>query len=108
MAQPIIVDLPHDLGKEEARRRIDANIGKLKDHIPGGSAEVAANWAGDTLDLNVGALGQSVDAAIDVRETIVRVEVVLPGLLGMFGEAVAGMLRAKGPALLEDSRKKKD
>ena len=36
MAQPIEVDLPHNLGKDEARRRIAANIHRLTEHIPGG------------------------------------------------------------------------
>ena len=42
MSQPIQVDLPHKLGKEEARRRIASNIHKLKDHIPGGTAQVSS------------------------------------------------------------------
>ena len=37
MTQPIDVDLPHNLGKEEARRRIASNIHKLQEHIPGGA-----------------------------------------------------------------------
>ena len=37
MSSPIVVDLPHKLGKQEAKRRIQNGIGKLKDHIPGGA-----------------------------------------------------------------------
>ena len=37
MTQPIDVDLPHNLGKDEARRRIANNIHKLEEHIPGGA-----------------------------------------------------------------------
>ena len=40
MQQPIEVDLPHKLGREEARRRIANNIQQLKDHIPGGAGHV--------------------------------------------------------------------
>ena len=105
MSSPISVDLPHSLGAEEARRRIAGGIGRLKDHIPGG-AEVRSNWEGDRMNLSVQAMGQEVNAQIDVRETLVRVEVVLPGMLGFFGKQIEGLLRKQGSILLEDKRKR--
>ena len=104
MSQPIEVDLPHNLGKDEARRRIATNIHKLQEHIPGG-AKVESGWAGDQLNLRVQALGDSVQTAIDVEETKVHVKVLLPGLLGMFAGPIQAMLQKKGGALLEDHRK---
>lgn len=104
MSQPIDVDLPHKLGKEEARRRIANNIHKLKEHIPGG-AEVESGWSGDQLGLTVGALGQSVQATIDVHETKVHVRVMLPGMLAMFAAPIQAMLQKKGDVLLEDHHK---
>ena len=65
MPQPIEVDLPHSLGKDEARRRIANNVHKLTEHIPGG-AHVQSGWAGDQLTLDVQAMGQSVNATVDV------------------------------------------
>ena len=65
MTQPIEVDLPHKLGKEEARRRIANNVHKLEEHIPGG-AQVQSGWAGDQLNLDIQAMGQQVTATIDV------------------------------------------
>jgi hypothetical protein len=105
MAEPLVVNLPHKLGREEARRRIAGGIGKLKDHIPGGNAEVSAVWSGDRLNLVVGAMGQRVDSRIDVEDDKVRVEVILPGLLGMFSDTISGFLQRGGAALLEDKRK---
>lgn len=104
MQQPIQVDLPHKLGREEARRRIANNIHKLKDHIPGGGAHVDSSWSGDELDLKVQALGQSVDTRIGVEETRVRVQVMLPGMLAMFAKPIEAMLQKKGSVLLEDQR----
>jgi putative polyhydroxyalkanoate system protein len=103
MSQPIDVDLPHNLGKDEARRRIANNIHKLQDHIPGG-AKVESGWAGDQLNLRVQALGDSVQTAIDVEETKVHVKVLLPGMLGMFAGPIQAMLQKKGDLLLEDKR----
>ena len=104
MQQPIQVDLPHKLGREEARRRIANNIHKLTDHIPGGAAQVESSWTGDELDLSVNALGQSVDAKIGVEESKIRVRVMLPGMLAMFAGPIEAMLQKKGNILLEDQR----
>lgn len=98
---PLTIDLPHQLGAEEARRRIDGKIGTLKDHLPG-MAEVRAAWTGDALGLQVAAMGQEVNARLDVRETFVRVEVLLPPALGFFGKAIELALKRGGAALLED------
>jgi putative polyhydroxyalkanoate system protein len=103
MSQPIEVDIPHSLGKDEARRRIANNIHRLHEHIPGG-AHVESGWAGDQLNLRVSALGDSVQSTIDVEDTKVRVKVLLPGLLGMFAAPIHAMLKSKGNLLLEDHR----
>lgn len=104
MTHPIDVDLPHNLGKDEARRRIANNIHRLEQHIPGG-AQVKSGWAGDQLNLDVAAMGQSVTATIDVMETKVHLKVLLPGMLGMFSGLVRSALQSKGGALLEDHHK---
>ena len=104
MQQPIEVDLPHNLGKDEARRRIANNVHRLTDHIPGG-AQVESGWTGDQLNLRVQAMGESVQSAIDVQETKVRVKVLLPGMLGMFSGLIQGALQKKGSVLLEDHHK---
>ena len=103
MQQPIKVDLPHKLGRDEARRRIANNIHKLREHIPGG-AQVESTWVGDDLNLGIHALGQAVEAKIGVEETKVRVEVMLPGMLAMFAGPIEAMLQKKGNVLLEDQR----
>jgi putative polyhydroxyalkanoate system protein len=104
MTQPIEVDLPHRLGKDEARRRIANNVHKLTEHIPGG-AQVQSGWAGDQLNLDVQAMGQSVNATVDVQDTKVRLRVLLPPMLGMFSGMIQAALQKKGDVLLEDHSK---
>ncbi|MEA3047222.1 MAG: hypothetical protein QOJ53_1554 [Sphingomonadales bacterium] len=101
---PLTVDLPHRLGAEEAKRRIGANIGSLSGHLPAG-ARVRSAWHGDQLDLDIGALGQQLEAAIDVKEGLVRVSVLLPPALAFFGKAIEAGLRRSAPQLLEDRTK---
>jgi hypothetical protein len=104
MNQPLVVNLPHQLGKDEARRRIAGSTGKLVDHIPGGAADVQSSWEGDRLNLTVTAMGQQVAAHIDIEEKFVRLEMLLPAFLAMFGSTITGFLEKKGTELLEDKR----
>ena len=104
MSAPIIVDLPHKLGAAEAKRRIAGNLGTLAARLPAG-AQVSSEWQGDRLKLDVGALGQRIDARLDVQEKLVRVTVLLPPALAFFGGAIEAGLRQSGGALLEDRTK---
>jgi hypothetical protein len=105
MTTPLTVDLPHKLGAQEARRRIERNVGKLTDHIPGG-AQVDSRWTGDRLDLDVGAMGQQVSTQIEIQETLVRMTVNLPPALTFFRGMIEPLIRSQGAAMLEDKSKK--
>ena len=105
MQKPIDVDIPHQLGRDEAHRRIANNIHKLRDHIPGGASHIDANWSGERLDLTVHAMGQAVEAQIDVEESKVLCRIQLPGMLALFAGPIEQMLKLKGSdLLLEDKR----
>ena len=106
MERPVEVELPHKLGRDEARRRIANNVHKLRDHIPGGAAHVDSNWSGDQLNLDIVAMGQKVAALIDVEESKVCVRVMLPGMLAFFAGPIEAALSRKGSVLLEDKSKK--
>lgn len=101
MTTPLTVDLPHKLGAQEARRRIERNVGKLTDHIPGG-AQVDSRWTGDRLDLDVGAMGQQIATQIEIQETLVRLSVNLPPALAFFKGMIEPLIRSQGAVLLED------
>jgi hypothetical protein len=107
MERPIEVELPHKLGRDEAHRRIANNVHKLKDHVPGGAAQVQSNWAGDQLNLDITALGQKVAAQIDVEDMRVRCRVMLPGMLALFAAPIEAALNAKGRDLLLENKGKK-
>jgi hypothetical protein len=106
MERPVEVELPHKLGRDEARRRIANNVHKLRDHIPGRAAQVDSSWTGDQLNLDIIAMGQKVAALIDVEESKVRVRVMLPGMLAFFAGPIEAALSRKGSVLLEDKSKK--
>ena len=102
---PLSVDIPHNLGRAEARRRIENGTGRIDRHLPAG-ADVHSSWAGDKLNLTVGLMGQEVRSAVDVQDSFVRVEVVLPPALGFFRPIIEAGIRSGGAQMLEDKSKK--
>ena len=104
MAKPVVVDIPHKLGRTEARRRIDDGFAQLTGHI-GAVGSVAKGWDGDRLTFSMTAVGQAISGLIDVGDDAVRLEVVLPGLLGMIAGKIRGTIQKEGQVLLEDKRR---
>lgn len=98
---PITIDLPHTLDREEVRRRMNAGITKLPSHIPGGVAEVHADWlTNDQMKVNVKAMGQDITTTLDVQERHVRLTVLLPGLLALAAGPIEAVIRRSGEKLL--------
>jgi hypothetical protein len=102
MNKPLSMDLPHKLGVEEAKRRMQRGTGKLGSYLPAGSTN-ETRWEGDRLHLLVRAMGQEVSGHIDVHEDRVHLELMLPALLAMLGSRLEGYLRKEGAAMLEDN-----
>lgn len=100
MTQPIEVDLPHSLGKEAAKRKIEGGFGKLASFVPGGHV-TEHHWTGDTLDFVVEAMTQRVAVKLDVAESNVHATFELPAFLSLFSEQIRARLQKDGPKLLE-------
>lgn len=94
--------LPHDLGREEVRRRLRERSHEIADHIPGGMASIDTQWPGeDRMQMTVGTMGQEVRAEIEVHESQVVVELALPPALAFFGPIVEGAVKSNAAKLLE-------
>ena len=101
MAKPLIVDLPHELGRAEARRRIETGVEQGRALLAKSGVSIGnLAWTGDRLDFALSALSQSVDGSIDVGDQSVRIEVRLPLLLALFAEKVKKSLGKEGTLLL--------
>lgn len=101
MSKPFIVSIPHQLGKDEAVRRLKSGLGSVRanyGHLFSIDQEV---WTGDTLQFRVSAIGQAVSGTIDVAEDHVTLQVYLPWLLAKIAEAVQPLIRKEGTLLLE-------
>jgi hypothetical protein len=101
MPQPLVVTIPHRLGKQEAARRLRGGLDAARSRYSHLLQVQEETWAGDSLTLRVSALGQSANGVIDVAEDHLRLEVQLPWLLARLGETIKGAVRREGTLLLE-------
>lgn len=100
MTTPLSINIPHQLGRAEARRRLESGFANLVNQLPGGAAAAHQRWEGDRLNFSVGALGQSVTGVIEVFDSSVKMDIQLPALLGMLAGGLKGRLQKAGQLLL--------
>ena len=101
MSEPLVVVIPHRLGKDEALRRIKDGLGRARTEFAWLLSVQEEVWSGDRLTFRVSALGQNASGFIDVYEAAVRLEVTLPWLLARVAHAVQRVIGQKGTLMLE-------
>lgn len=102
MSRPITVDIPHALGAAEARRRVEAQFGRLEAQLAGvGVSGIEKRWEGDRLHFSGRALGQAVGGRLTVLADALKLELDLPPLLAMLAGRIQQALGRSGPLLLE-------
>ena len=80
MSAPLIVSIPHQLGREEATRRLKAVLTRTASSIPVLKVD-EERWEENRMIFHVRALGQAASGHLDVADDHVQLEVTLPWLL---------------------------
>ena len=101
LSQPVIVSIPHHLGREEAVRRIKSGLAAARSNYSALLNIREETWDGDSLVFNMSAFGQSAAGRIDIAEDHVRLEVTLPWLLAKFAEKLTPAIRKEATLMLE-------
>jgi hypothetical protein len=104
VARPVSVNIPHQLGKDEARRRIDEGFGRMQQQMTGGMSAMIAftqRWEGDRLHFEGNGLGQKLTGRVDVRAESVDIQIDLPEMLAAIADLVTGRVEQEGQKLLE-------
>ena len=99
MSAPLIVSIPHRLGREEATRRLKAGLTRAATSVPMLNVD-EERWEDNRMIFRVRALGQAASGHVDVADDHVRVEVTLPALLQRFAEMAQIAIRKRGSLLL--------
>ena len=90
MTKPLVVSIPHSLGREEAMRRLKTGLSRAATSVPVLSVD-EERWEDNRMIFRVRALGQAAAGHVDVAEDHVQVEVVN----GLPGGAAAGARDAR-------------
>jgi hypothetical protein len=100
MATPISITIPHQLGRAEARRRIEAGFANILRQLPGGGGACTQRWDADRLSFSVSGLGQTVSGVVEVLDAAVTMQLQLPGVLGLLAGGLQSRLQKAGQLLL--------
>ena len=100
MSQPLVVTIPHRLGKEEAVRRLQAGLGKREPNF--GQLLQCRRKSGPAItSVPRQRARPSRSGTIDVADDQVRLEVMLPWLLAKIAEKITPAIRKEGTLMLE-------
>jgi putative polyhydroxyalkanoic acid system protein len=99
MPAPLIVSIPHQLGREEAIRRLRGGLARTASSFPVLKVD-EERWDNDRMIFRVRAMGQAASGHVDVEDDHVRLEVTLPWLLQRFAEVAKAAISHRGNLLL--------
>jgi putative polyhydroxyalkanoate system protein len=100
----LTVSVPHQLTKEEAKRRIDDGLTQVHGQYGGMLDHMERRWQGDRLEFTARAAGSTVSGHLDVQEHAVLVEVALPWFLSMIAGGVKQTIENDTRRLLGHSK----
>jgi len=101
MSQPVVVTIPHHLGKEEAARRLRKGFADLPTSFTPLFRINDQQWSGDRFDFSASALAQRISGTIEVADDHVRVELTLPALLARLASQIPGVIQREARLMLE-------
>ena len=101
MSKPLVATVSHELGRRRAKQRIEASLDEIRSQLSALATSVEEHWTEDRLDFRLTALGQVISGRLDVLDESVRIEIMLPGMLGFLGGKISSRIREQGLRLLE-------
>lgn len=99
--KPVVATVSHTLGREAAKRRIAGSLDRIRAQLATVARGIEESWTGDRLDFRLTALGQAISGHLDVFDDYVRVEIMLPGMLGFLGNRISSRVQDFGIKLLD-------
>jgi Putative polyhydroxyalkanoic acid system protein (PHA_gran_rgn) len=100
VSKGITINVSHNLGADAARLRISTGIAQFRSSFGSKLSACEEIWTDNHLDFKVGFMGQVCEGKLDVFDSQVLLEVILPGLLGFLAGKIQSVARKKGQLLL--------
>ncbi|MBW8903210.1 MAG: polyhydroxyalkanoic acid system family protein [Bradyrhizobium sp.] len=99
MSAPLVVSIPHQLGREEAMRRLKGGLSRAAASVPVLKVD-EETWDDNRMMFRVRAMDQAATGNLQVADDHVRLEITLPWLLQRFAEAAKAAITQRGNLLL--------
>ncbi len=100
MSKPLVISIPHRLGKEEAIRRLKSGLDRA---IPQFGSVLRVDeevWSGNCLTFRVTALHQAASGTVDIEDDHARIEIALPWPLAQLATQIQDTIVKRGTLLL--------
>jgi len=101
MPPPLIVSVPHRLGRDEATRRLKSGLETVRTKLGQVFTIEEETWTDSRLQFRVRALGQTANGTVEVAEDHARLEVTLPWPLAQIADKIQRAVQSQGTAMLE-------
>jgi hypothetical protein len=85
----IEVRVPHTIGRDEVRRRLDAALVRARDEYAAAVGDIEATWEGDDrLRVFVTVSGMRFDGTVDILVEELLVSLQVPGMAALFSRRI--------------------
>lgn len=79
------VRVPHSLGRDEVKRRLDAAVSRARDEFGDKIGDLDATWQGDDrLRLLLSVMGMQIDSEVEIQASELLVRLQIPGMAALF------------------------
>jgi Putative polyhydroxyalkanoic acid system protein (PHA_gran_rgn) len=102
MSNSLTVLIPHNLGKEEALRRLQSGLSRIDEHFSAAFVVQEQIWPNNTLQFQIRALAQTVRGTIEAQDTQVKLDLVLPWLLAWLASNIRQVVQMQAAASNKD------
>jgi hypothetical protein len=101
MSKPLVISIPHRLGKDEAIRRLKSGLDGALQHFASVLRVDEEVWSGSRLTFRVTALYQTASGTVDIEDDHAVIEIALPWLLAQLATRIQDTIVKRGALLLD-------
>lgn len=99
-SKKLTMSIPHQLGRQEAKRRVEEQLGRLRKEMGGAMATLKEQWTGDTLHFTASPGGAAISGTASFEDEKIELEVMLPWLFAMLGSSIRHRIERESQKLL--------
>ena len=88
----MIIQVEHNLPKEEAKHRIEELIERYSQQYKNDLQALVVNWTEDTAHIRVQARGYSTAGSLEIKDNVVDLDFYMPFLLQVFSKNIKSVI----------------